>query len=288
MDPVHLSDMAGRLVRAIQQPGQAEGRAATASLRESLRLLSVASARASAGAMRPRQSSTLVWALGRIADSMRPAPQSHPTTTALDEDVWGEQPTELVAALSEAEAASRRLLQRVCEMLTMASSRDVAQALYGAALISRAAARPAPVPAALLEALRRLLPACGPQDLSMSTYALALLEAGPLPPALLADLLEATRLAMPRCSCQALANVAWGLAAMERQRRERRRRGDNHAEDEGVEESVSPSLLWLRAFCDSSLSCMAMFNDHELSIVIWALAEMRLRPGPEWMSRLEV
>ena len=85
------------------------------------------------------------------------------------------------------------------------------------------------------------------------------------------------------CSCQALSNIAWGLATVV-----------SHVSpsDRGLSSSeiAPPSFAaqWISAFSSASLSCMALFNDQELSITAWSLGRLGLHPGDAWMKELEV
>jgi hypothetical protein len=182
--------------------------------------------------------------------------------------------------------------------------------------------------AQLLARLQGALPSCHPQDLSMAVYALALIHPDPdpdpdalalirrdgaqtaewsssgtgglqLPPGFTDAFLVASSPKLRCCSCQALSNIVWGLASILLPGR--RHGGDEGGDEEGgsgggsypglsiaIAASIPAPVYWIEEFASSSLSCMGMFSNKELSLMAWALGRLGWHPGKQWMARLEV
>lgn len=332
--------------------------------------------------MRPRQSSTIIWILGKMtaaasSDLIMTSPDGawggHRDTEAdaimhfISEGIpasWvdecranvqdGSALTPLHALVADFTAV---LVQRLASTQRSASGRDVAQALYGAALqplyrdkvvspwrrsvqgngrdgagadrdgpVDRedgAADRrrlgdrkrpldvtdQSPLVASLLSRLQAELPSCQPQDLSMAAYALALLQRGrgayignagspsplQLPPGFADAFLASSSAKLRSCNCQALSNIVWGLACILLP--DKRDNDNNGSGSRGryCSATATDSTLvfpapvsWIEAFALSSLACMGMFSNKELSLVAWALGKLRWHPGQRWMDKLEV
>lgn len=269
MDPVKVSMTAGQLVKCKRLRTQLRG-ARPDQLQDLVHGLlgAVAVCR---DAMRPRQLSSILWALGKMAAEQPYLRQQHSERqrsehTLLTEGPLLQRPLQHVDGVNIAGAvaqAAEMLLTQLVTVQHQASARDIAQALYGCALCSH---QPAP---ALMHGLMRrsqvLLPRSSMHDLSMTSYSLGLLRCFP-GRSWVACFEEVSTKSLHSASTQGLANIIWGLAAA------------------GVQ--LQPA--WVGAFFDASLAAMPYMRHKEVSITAWALSQMQLQPPDEWLAAIEV
>lgn len=225
--------------------------------------------------MKPRHSSTLLWALGKMAaqstgqGSTRQLPYVEPFSEwdasldqqgcAVQQGSQGQRPQgDGLFAI-----AAGALLQRLAATAEAASGRDIAQALYGVAQLK------VPLPpstlARLLAHMQRQLPSCLPQDLSMCIYALAVLGSEPSQD-WMAAFFSSSRAKLQGFSCQALSNTAWGLATLQQR----------------------PDAASLSVFLRATQRCASLLSNQELTTVAWALSKLQLSPTASWLSMLQV
>ena len=153
MDAVHLTALSAKLVGALRPtpPRNPSGVAAVASMaaREKMRavlqtLAAAATVDAVTRKMRPRQCAGIIWALGKLCAASRAQEGrheevlEHPMAGLLgyegeSEAMYGSASSSSPHAAAAA-AATAVLMRRLDHTLGEASGRDIAQALYGAAL----------------------------------------------------------------------------------------------------------------------------------------------------------
>lgn len=189
MDGVHVAQLCSKLTRpsTLSQLSKLHAQELLAIMQLLCEAVTHAVAR-----MRPRQSSNVLWALGKVAQA-NPAWQAHPGGFSQEPSfsLW-EQAEDSASVHGAAPRATRALhalswpctaalLQRLGATLHEASGRDIAQALYGAAvqrycpgdLGSTGSIPRQALLAPLLAQFRQLLPSCSHQDLSMAIYAVS-------------------------------------------------------------------------------------------------------------------
>ncbi|GAX74292.1 hypothetical protein CEUSTIGMA_g1741.t1 [Chlamydomonas eustigma] len=293
MDAVHLSAVCAGLVRALSSriaptpkshvlnPNKCKEE-----IKAAIYLVSTAAAHA-LNEMRPRQTSTVLWALGKMRAAACMSPECSPSLPELYLETSFSEAAPKLSSDPTTEACIA-LLQRLTHTLYDASGRDLAQALYGAALISRsmsAEASPlhiAPAPPGVKDAIQPLLltriqealPSCQAQDISMLLYSLAVLQVQPSPE-LLSSFMACSKSLMHRFSCQALSNSLWALAVLHQL-------------------SINDNLIvahlhqsWQSKFVSTCMACMGMMNNQELSITAWSMAKLRMNPGTNYKKLLE-
>ncbi|KAG1679443.1 hypothetical protein FOA52_007735 [Chlamydomonas sp. UWO 241] len=272
MDAVHVSMLAGRLAKNRGMLRQL--RSADADMLVGLMRGLHAAVRGCAASMRPRHSSSVLWALGKLGAEQPALCCAAPPSTANHHPPHQrlERPQQRGVVVVRASPAARvaagtadTLLVCLAASMHTASPRDVSQALYGCALL-----RHTPDPGQLSALLLRAgdtLHTSHTRDLSMLAYALGALGVDP-GREWAARFGAASAASLAHASPQSLSNTAWGLAAS------------------GCASYLSHTP-WPLAFAATSLQAMPFFSHQELCVTAWALSAMGVHPGNEWLAALE-